>query len=204
MSLVTLAEAKAHLNMPAADTTFDSELQGFIDMAQPLIENICGPIVTRSVTEWHDGGTGSRFLLVLRQRPVISITSITEYVGNVGQVLTPAASPDLAGNLSYTLEPETGTISRRVGAGTVYPFAWGEQNISVVYTAGYASTPANVRLAALELIRHLWQSTQQGGSRTAAAAFDTGTRPGPAGMGYAVPNFVIELLQPHTRIPGIA
>lgn len=206
MSLVTLAEAKAHLGMPTSDTTYDTELQGFVDMTQPLIENICGPIVSRSVTEWHDGGTGNRFQVVLRQRPVISITSVTEYVGNVGQVLTQAANPAAAVDLGYTFEIETGTITRRVGAGTVYPFAWGEQNIAVVYTAGFATTPPNVRLAALELIRHLWQSTQQGGNPkvNGGAAFDgSGTR-GPVGMGYAVPNFVVELLQPHERIPGIA
>jgi len=202
--LVSLDEAKLHLDMPTSDTTVDAELQGFIDAATPLIENICGPITSESVTEWHDGGAGDRSALVLRRRPVLSVTSVTEYLGQTPQVLAAATTPANAAALSYSLEVATGTIIRRSAAGTVYPFAWGEQNVQVVYTAGFGSTPANVRLAALELIRHLWQSTQQGGRPAFNGNPADGNGFGPAGGGYAVPNFVIELLKPNERIPGIA
>lgn len=159
-SLATLAELKAQLNIPSADTTYDVELQGDLDAATPFIEGITGPILQRVVTaEQHDGG---RSVIVPRQQPVLSITSVTEYVGPTAYVLTAAATPALATSAyAYTLDPITGAITRR-SAGEAVPFPGGTDNVLVTYTVGTSTVHPNARLAALMYAAAMWQDTQQG------------------------------------------
>lgn len=196
-ALVTLAEARAHLNF-TADTSHDTELQGFIDAAQPVVEDIVGPVVNVTLDEWYDGGG---MFLSVRRRPIVSVTSVTEYIGTSTYTLTQVATPDLATTYSYSFEP-SGRIARRSAGGGLRAFPTGVSNVRVVYVAGRATVPANVRLATLEFIRHNYQLSQQGGR----PAFGGGaSEEGPwTPSGFAVPTRVIELLSPYRRHPSIA
>lgn len=203
-TLATLPDLKTHLNIPTATTTYDTELTGFLNAATPVLENICGPLVQRTVTnEMHDGGyDNARAIIVLRQRPVISVTTITEYLATTAYVLTQVATPALGTTYSYTFDVETGSITRRMTGGYAYPFPFGSGNILVTYVAGYAVIPDNVRLAALFQAAHLWQTSQQGGRPGwNSAAGEDGYAPSSS---YAIPNRVIELLDAHRRVPGLA
>lgn len=201
----TLTEVKAHIFRGTAqsDTTYDTPLQGYIDAATVVVEDIVGVITSTQVTEWHSGGNGARSALNLRQRPVITVDSVTGYIGNVAQSYTQAADPTASTSYSFTFEPETATITFRVGSGTDYPEPWGVQNVKVIYHAGQTNVPANVRLAHLEVVRNLWDMTQQGGrpSFGGAGAEDDIMSPFD---GYAVTPHVRELLKPHRKLPGIA
>ena len=77
-----------------------------------------------------------------------------------------------------------------------------EANIKIIYIAGRATVPANVRLATLMLVQHLWTTSQnnKNGGRPNLGGDDTFV----PGMGFAVPNRVKELLQPGGRVPGVA
>lgn len=195
MSIASLAEAREYLNF-TSDTSHDVELQRFIDAADPVVEDIVGPVNSVQVTEWYDGG---RSYIVLRQNPVISVDTVTEYSGATPNVLTAAATPDLAGSYTYTFDPD-GILNRVTSAGQSF-FANGATNVKVIYTVGRSPVPANIKLAALELIRHLYQSTQQSGR----PAFGGAGEEGPwAPAGFAVPTRVIELLAPHRRERRIA
>lgn len=196
-SLVSLTDVKAHLNIPTEDTSHDTEIQGFIDDTQPIIEDIVGPVVQVNCDEWYDGGQQE---IVLRTRPVVSVTSVTEYIGNVAYTLTSAASPDLAGPYSFVLDG--GRIIRR-RSGVMGAFPVGFSNVHVVYVAGRATVPTNVRLGTLELIRHNYQMTQLAGRPTfgGTAAEDTlATTP----TGFAIPTRVIEMLGATRRFPSLA
>ena len=200
MSIVTVAEAKTHLNIPASDTSQDTEIQGFIDAAQPLIEDITGPVATASHTEYFDGGCST---IVLSWLPVVSVTSVTEYYGLSTFPLTNQPLGSQTDAFGYTLDAATGQITRRTFGGEAAQFAAGAKNVKVVYTAGLNSTPGNVRLAALELIRHLWQQSQQGGRpRFGGNAILDGENHVP--IGFALPDRVVELLAPNRRPPGVA
>lgn len=204
MALATLTEFKAHLNLRTSGSTTDPELQGFLDAATPVIENITGPVVPQTVTgEVHDGGNGNRLLFALRLRPVISVTSVTEYANGVATVLAQVANPALGTLNSFTLESATGIITRRNAGGDIGRFPAGVDNILVTYIAGYATVPDNVKLAAMFQAAHMFQSSQLGGRRqlnTAASGDDAYSW----AAGFGIPNRVRELLQPHQRIPGIA
>lgn len=198
-SLVTVAEVKDHLNFPDSDVTHDDELQGFIDGCQPVIENITGPINQVTYTEDYDGGQTS---ILLRHRPIVSVTSVHEFRGTIDYTLTQVASPSLGTPWSYTYE-SSGRIVRRGVGGVEIAFPSGLGKVRVVYVAGQASTPSNVRLAMLELVRHNWQLTQQGGRPSFPASYGAEDSPY-VPSGFAVPTRVLELLAPHRRGPSIA
>jgi hypothetical protein len=196
VSIASLAEAREYLNF-TSDTSHDTELQRFIDAADPVIEDIVGPVNTVQVTEWYDGG---RPYIVLRQNPVVTVDSITEYSGATGTALTATTSPADAGSWTYTFDTDDGILYRVTSAGSSF-FANGANNVKVVYTVGRSPVPTNIKLAALELIRHLYQSTQQGGRPQFGGAGEEGPW---APAGFAVPTRVIELLAPHRRERRIA
>lgn len=199
--VVDLASVKAHLNMTMSDTRQDDELQGFILAAADLARDVVGPLLPEQHTEWHNGGTTT---VTLDWLPVASVASVTEYVSASTWVLTEQPLGTSTDAYGYTLDLDRGQITRRATGGAVR-FPAGIKNVKVVYTAGRnGAIPWSVRLGSLELIRHLWQLTQQGGRPAfGGASLDSGGGGGvPAG--FALPNRVLELWKPFKRPPGIA
>ncbi|MER6064832.1 hypothetical protein ABT167_27395 [Streptomyces sp. NPDC001792] len=198
--VVDLNSVKAHLNIPATDTSQDGELQGFILAAGDLARDVVGPLLPEQHTEWHNGGSET---ITLDWLPVASVQSVTEYVSASTWVLTEQPLGSSTDAYGYTVDLERGQITRRATGGAVR-FPDGIKNVKVVYTAGRGGAiPWTVRLGALELIRHLWQLTQQGGRpRFGGAALDGESMGVPTG--FALPQRVLELWQPFKRPPGIA
>jgi hypothetical protein len=150
MAIVTLAEARAQLQIRDSDTSQDTVLQAYCDAITPTIEKKTGEVVDqRTITEerdlsWPSGsstfvaGFQWTWTLHLHNRPTISLTSVTNL--NTGFVWP------LTG---LHLSPE-GRL--RVMSGT--PLSG---FISVVYVAGYATVPADYKQAALLILQHNWQ-----------------------------------------------
>lgn len=190
-ALVTLADARAHLGW-GADTSHDAELQGFIDAATPVVEDVIGAVTGTTYTAEEYDSNGLEFI-VLRHVPVFSIASITEYWANTAHPLALVASPDLGVAYSYTADLGSGRIVRRDSAAGVRGFPFGTGAVQVTYVAGRAAVPANVRLAALEFIRHNYQLSQQGGRP--AIGSNSAAEDGPfTPSGFAIPTRVLELL----------
>lgn len=185
MTLLSLAEAKAQLDIDS--TSHDVELQAYIDGLTAVIERYVGPVENRAVTETVNGhGT----TLCLRQIPVVSLTSFTPVLTS-GRAITVS---DVAVDLP------TGVV-RRLDGGTFCGGPW-----TASYTAGRGTVPPTINLAARILLQHLWR-TQYGASRGLGSIgggddFSV-TEPIP-GFGYAVPNRVLQLLEPFKLPPGVA
>lgn len=195
-TIVSLADAKAHLNK--TDNTDDTELQYFIEAATPIIENIAGPVLPQTKTEYYSGGVSQ---INLNWLPILSITSIVETYGQTNYNLTEITLGSSNTAFGFTVDYTTGRIIRRAyNAEALFPV--GSNNVKVVYQAGRATIPANVRLATLMLIQHLWSTSQlnRQGGRPTLGGDDSFT----VGAGFAVPNRVRELLQPSPRVPGVA
>ncbi|MDH6123440.1 hypothetical protein [Kitasatospora sp. GP82] len=198
--IVDIASVRAHLNIPQTTQTSDDELQGFILAAGELAKDVCGPFVPEQHTQTFDGGTGT---VVPDWHPVLSVQSVVEYYGLYGFALTEQPLGSQMNAFSYTVDYQTGEITRRTFGAQAAVFALGSKNIRITYTAGRTTVPWSVRLGSLELIRHLWQMTQQGGRpRFGGAAMDGGETHIP--MGFALPDRVLELWAPYRRAPGIA
>lgn len=183
LPIVSLADTKAHLNITTS--TDDEELRRTIAVASEAAESYCNRVFRRqTVTEYHDGGKQA---VLLRQAPVLSITTVVEN----GTTLT---------STDYTADLNAGLVYRGSAAA---PWQWyyGIQVVVITYVAGYTDPPQAAQQAVLELTRHLWQ-TQRGN----VALPSLGGADDPIGWGqtaFSMPNRVRELLDPLCA-PGIA
>lgn len=166
-----MAQAKVHLNIPTATTSFDTEVTTFVDVASALVEGYADRVFSLNTSsQLFNGGTDT---FILRQSPVTTVTA----------VVTDGTTLDSS---AYDVDIANGIVR------TVTAQATGTANVSVSYTAGSATIPALAQHATLETVRHLWQ-TQRGsmGARNPLNGDDY-----VAGMGFSLPRRVMELLDP--------
>jgi len=164
MALCTAAEYKAWRGITKTD--WDTVLGVMITTATAEIERLCGRTAggfeSATFTEVFDGD-GSQVLQV-SNGPISSITSIT--IGN--------SDPSTLASTGYThdsrfgimrLPFETGgLVARDVWGEPVYGssdravFTEGFQNITVVYVAGYATIPDDLKRVCYQFISHYFDS----------------------------------------------
>lgn len=192
--ILTLDEAKSVLGIDLTDDADEDKVVSYNTAVARLLDQRVGPTVARTVTESHDGGCSS---IKVRKRPVRSIASVTEYRGGVGTALTvsTAASPT-SGYMAEAYPPDPDLLSGRIyrTTGTVdTQFAWGRQNITVVYSAGRytatATVDARFKRAAALCLTNMWRDQQQ--SAGGFGEFDVPTASFPT---FALPRAVEDLL----------
>lgn len=185
-ALISLSDAKRHLNIPASSTADDDELRGWIEATAQVVEFFVGPVMRRTVVETHR--VGSVRSLALRQTPAVAVTSMNAVLTG-GSVFTVA---------DFDLDSETGIVQRLDGSTFTGP-------LRITYTAGRAVVPAAISHAARIILQHLWR-TQRGSARGPALAGsdDYSVTEQVPGLGYAVPNRALQLLEPYRLPPGVA
>lgn len=200
--IVSIGDAKNFLGID--NNADDYRLQVFIDGLTPVIEQIAGPVIQRTVTEIHDGRTDT---IMLRQPPVVSITSVDEFLGRADYTVTAQPLGQTVDNYGYSIDnPDIGLLVRRSSAGTAMPFLGGPRMVRVVYVAGRAMVPPNIKLAALTLVQLNYEPLTQGGRpafQNAGMALDD-MAGSPMIRGFLVPNYVKEMLADDATLPGIA
>lgn len=171
---ITLAEVKAHANIPAGDTSHDTELDLFRGAAQEHVESLIGPVLHRVVTGTVHAHGG---VVVLPLAPVVSVESLT----SSGTAVT------------YTLVGASGLLTGVTVRG----------DLSVSFTAGRSVAPDAVRVAALVIAEHLWK-TQLGNQPASGVYPAEDELTVSAGLGFAIPNRALELLGPYMSAPAVA
>ena len=165
--ILSLAAAKAALNISATSTGNDEELRALIEAVTLVVEDYRKEaVIRRTVTEQVSASGTS---VMLSKAPVISVTSVV----SGGSALS-----------GYTLDPYLGEVSG-VSSG----------DLTVTYVAGRSIIPANYVEAAKIILKHLWtvQQTPGMGSRVMGVGGDD-ISAGIAGLGFALPNRAAELL----------
>jgi uncharacterized phiE125 gp8 family phage protein len=172
-AFVSLADVKAHLKKTTSGD--DEKLRSFISAACQAITDRMGQVSPLTVVA---DIRPHRCQVVLPTRPVISVTSVVQLPGLA--VIPPAdAGADTDG---WMLESAEGVVSVT---------GWSDR-VRVTYRAGRSPLPANFRLAALELVAHLWRTSQlnSGGGRPPVGVDETIV----PGVSYALPYNVRQLL----------
>jgi hypothetical protein len=190
LSIISLDEAKDHLNIALTTTTSDNELRRMIDAATSLAQSYTGNILGRVTytNEIYDGNVDN---IRLQHPRAMSITSVYEN----GTLLTSA---------DYSLE-YTGQRLWRVTAGSLnepnYFGIWapGAQNITISYVSGFVNPDPAAKQGVLEIVRHLWQT--QRGSMNVISRNQNGDD-FYSGATYSLPRRAMELLDP-ISLPGI-
>lgn len=192
LDIVTLAEGQAAIN----DTTPTTELASYITAVSRRIDDLCGPVVKRLVTESHDGGA---YTLYLRKYPVLSVAtaSVTDYT--TARIYA-AESNTAKTAYDYLLDGATGTLRSR-SSGSDRRFVSGRRNVVVTYYAGRYEDTASVdekfKNAARQFLRHVWVPSQGGGSVT----FPGGEEGGRTFPTFGVPNVVLDMLEREIQGP---
>lgn len=141
MTIVTLTEAKAHLNITNA--TQDTELDAFLNRIEAAVAVRIGPL---SPVEKTDRVRGLDTTLFLNHPPVISLTSVTSIEGDVVDV--DQLTPTPGGRVEWK-------------AFGYFPSRF----YDVVYQSGFESAPEDLKLDVLEIVRRFWGASQRGPGR---------------------------------------
>lgn len=204
LDLITLNEAKATLNISSGELEHDEEIARFVTAVSERIDDLCGPVVARSVTELHDGG---RYALRPRSTPVSAVTTLTEYAHTTPTVLTAETNVSKPAD-GYLLVDEwvhNVQIVRRSGGSDSY-FPSGRRNVELVYSSGRAATTADVpdvfKMAAALTVQHMWRPSAGGWAQS--MQFDDTGRPSSPVAAWMVPKAVKELLADELRPAGVA
>lgn len=150
--ILSLADAKQHLNVPTTNTTDDDEIREHILAVTGYIESKVGPVVRRQHTEivrYVCGGVYDT-----RHRRVLSVDDIT--------VLRDSSNPITLANID--IDAAQGTLY--LIDGTWFPLEpW-----AITYTVGRPEIPANILLAAKLLLRYTWDSQRGAATSTPLSA----------------------------------
>jgi len=181
-AVLPLQDAKDMLNIPQATTTSDAEIGSFIATIETSLEGFTGgPLVNRTVVERAEL-TSQYTVLQVRQRPLVSVTSIVSVASGL--------AIDISAGLDT--DPNAGTIRRKLGYPFYGPYFTWLPAMTVTYVAGWGTAvPAAFNTCARIILQHLWE-TQHGPSvRPSMGGMDMIQ---PPGFSYAIPNRAAELL----------
>jgi hypothetical protein len=180
-AVLPLSDAKDGLNIPQSNTASDSEIQGYVATIQSCIERMTGgPLVNRAFTERSEMQS-FQTVIPVRQRPLVSVTSVTSASGG---------AIDISAGLD--LDVNAGLIRRKLGLPFYGPFFEWLPQVTVVYVAGWGtSVPAAFNTAARIILQHLWDTQHGPAVRPSMGAGEMVTIPG---FGFAIPNQAAELL----------
>lgn len=187
LAVVTADEARQFLGLKDAGS--NPLLDAWIVAVSRRLDEICGPIVKRAVTdEAHDGG---ETVIRLAFWPLASVTSVTEYdVGGTATTLD-AETFSTKPAAGYAVRLSSGLLYRRA-SGRLHRFA-AEGTIVVSYVAGrYDSTATvdeRVKRPALTILAHNWR-VEHGTGNQSYGGVDELLPP----TGFAIPARALEML----------
>lgn len=179
--LMSLATAKKHLKKN--ESSDDDEIRDWIEACTRAVEQFVGPVIVRTVAETVDFRSARS--VALQQIPVVALTSIVAV---------------RTGGMSYAvgdldLDPQTGIVTRKDGGALNGPLRF-------TYSAGRAIVSANIRSAGKIILQHLWR-TRQGPGRPQRGTDDYDVTEPIPGLGFAIPNRAVQLLDPDRLPPGV-
>jgi len=184
--LITLEEYKDSKNLSSVKD--DARLRTLIESVSQLVKTYCG----NSIIDHYSTNKVETFninwdthIVQLTESPVNTIVSVEErntYEDSYNTLTTAA--------YEYYFDATTDSVIRTTGGSSYKNWRQGPGAVRVTYTAGYAETPADLKLACLDLVQyyHKEEHTQR---RTLAGA--TIENPG-TGDGRGFPDHIKRVL----------
>lgn len=202
LDVTTIALVKDMLGITGTDQ--DDELQRVVTGVSRKLDDLCGPIVNRTITdERHRRPQSHR--IKLRKSPVSSVTTVVTWVSGTDTTLT-AETDSTAGD--YRLEADW-----QHAPWLVRRSSWSDRNwtlsgdVLVTYVAGRAANTAAVDDLFVEaahlMVAHLFKTTGPSW-HTTQDFFDAGQDAFmPSAPRFGVPNAVLEMLAQEIRPPAV-
>lgn len=177
-TLTTRASAKELLGIRTGTTAYDAVIDTLVAAVDGLVEDYCDRrFADTTHTEYYDGESNMR-QLVLKNYPIISVTSVHDDSERVFGANTLIDSDD------YTFD--TGDDSDGVVRFFNVSLSRGMRNIKVVYRAGYATIPPPLKTAANLLIASIY-NRRKGSGRSSESLGNFSYSASPEVWGDALP-----------------
>lgn len=164
-ALITLSDYKSYKKITKTDS--DEELNGIIASVSSLIKTYCG----HSFIDYYSipkvevfNVNESQHALLLNEWPVKNVSSV-EYRDSYDkpyEVLTPS---------DYYVDTNIDTVFKHSG---YWPAGFG--SVKITYTAGYTTTPEDIKIAALDLVHHYFKEEYKERKSLGAASIDNSTK----------------------------
>ena len=130
----------------------DQRIISLVTSVSQLVKTYCGNSIidyyTSAKTEYININWDTH-IVQLTESPVTSITSVEERSGYNQSYISLTT-----GNYDYYLDEATDSIYRTTNGYSYKNWAQGPGAVKVVYNAGYATTPADLKLAVFDLITY--------------------------------------------------
>lgn len=167
-SLITLSEMQTYLGIPAADTnpTMNLGLATYVSAVSEWLETMMGRTIALTTYtsspnfSFYDGYSVRGDTLRLKAYPIGTVTALYD-----SPTLTFVTTETSIYNLYYVVDYDSGIIKLING----FRFSKGYRNIRVDYTAGYTSTPEDIKLATKIIVKELYKDGQTGLNNTPPA-----------------------------------
>lgn len=178
IAIISLAEAKAHLNKSGSVNIDDEELRSLIASASTFIEKRIGAVARRTIVETVTPQSGRIFL----SSPIISVTDISSAYGYSATYSVGNWTVD-----DRSLVPNYGT----------WVYGW---PVTVTYVGGRTVVPEDIIEAAKDYVKWRWDRTQLGPANPVDLA--TGAE-FPVSVPATVPYEILNKLEPYMS-PAVA
>lgn len=183
--IVPLDEMLTALRMTTQVSDRDrSDMRLFLAAATEVIEDIVGTVLIRTVTQVSDGGRNA--------------INLWQAVAEEGDIVVTVNGSTLTEGVGFVVWRRAGIIYAGSSTSPTY-FSSGRQNVSVTYPSGSSTIKPNVRLAAIELCRHMWQFGRQANQRAQLPGDLPTEDMAQTPAGFLIPRRVLQLLGPDAR-----
>ena len=142
MSLCTLDDVKYFYGIAGTNDETDTLLEDLIGMVSKTFETYCDRVFDSAT--YTDDFDGDRKMITLDHYPIISVTSVTDRGEDwTGSTLVSGTYYKISNNSRHILFNSSATLTRYT------------ENVRIVYVAGYATIPYDLKLACMEeVVKH--------------------------------------------------
>jgi len=154
--LITLQQYKDFNGLESVKN--DARINSIIDNVSQLVKNYCASSIidyaSSAKTEFITIKDDLVDTIILEESPLITVTSIQERTSQSDTYVTLITeNSDSSGKYEYVVNSDSDSVTRTSATGTKY-WAKGPKSVKVVYTAGYTSTPEDLKLAMFDLVKY--------------------------------------------------
>lgn len=200
--LVTLEEYK--LYEAVNSTQYDEKFESLITSVSQLVRTYCGTefdayASSPGITELFDIQWDTH-VVQLRHCPIINILNVYERVGQTSDYVE-IYKDGVNDGYDYYVDSITDSILRTTPSGNYRNWPHGVGAVKVTYTAGYASIPADLKLAVSDLVTYYhkneWKERQTIGSASREGAGTSAIRNDPG-----FPDHIRRVLDLYRNVQG--
>ena len=155
-NLVTTREYKDFAGLTGVSE--DAKLNVIIPSISQAVKSYCGTSIidfySTDKVEFFDIKDNETFQIMVDESPLVSVSEVQEREGQSGTYTTLISEDsDGSGKYEYVIDTERDLITRTTALGDKF-FPKGRKAVKVTYRAGYASTPADLKLACFDLVKY--------------------------------------------------